>query len=300
MKAWIRTTALGATMLATVAGLTVLGALARADSLQGRVLALPAQPLQVPVAAGDVARGRYLYQSRGCADCHGSAGQGQRFIDDPKLGMRVAGPSLAPGRGSVVAAYRDADWERALRHGVKPDGRPLMVMPSEDFNRWTDADVAAVAAFVRQLPAQDVRPAELGLPLPFRVLYGLGLVQDAAARIDHGLPPQQPVAEGVTLDHGAYVANSCKGCHGATLAGGRIPGAPPDWPAAARLAPGDGSAMPAYASAEEFKAMLRSGRRPDGKPVSPVMPFAALGQLNDVDAEALYLYLRQMPAKAGG
>ena len=41
--------------------------------------------------------------------------------------------------------------------------------------------------------------------------------------------------------------------------------------------------------------MMRSGRRPDGSAVK-VMPFDALRQLNDVDLEALHLYLKSLPA----
>jgi mono/diheme cytochrome c family protein len=103
-----------------------------------------------------------------------------------------------------------------------------------------------------------------------------------------------------TAAHGAYVVNTCIGCHGANLSGGKVPGAPPDWPAAANLTPGEGSAMPRYADAESFKAMLRSGKRPDGSAVSPVMPFGALKELNDVDAQALYLHLKALSPKAFG
>ncbi len=200
----------------------------------------------------------------------------------------------------MVVGYQPADWERTLRHGVKPDGTPLMVMPSEDFARWTDADVAAVAAYVRSLPPQPGGPAVLQLPLPVRVMYGLGLVQDAAERIDHRLPPAQPVPEGVTVQHGQYVANGCTGCHGQQLSGGKIPGAPPDWPAAANLTPGEGSALVRYADAAQFRAMLRSGQRPDGSAVSKVMPFEALSQMSDTDIDAAYLYLKSLPPRAAG
>ena len=40
--------------------------------------------------------------------------------------------------------------------------------------------------------------------------------------------------------------------------------------------------------------MLRTGKRPDGTPIQ-VMPFESLGQLSDVDAQALYLYLNAPP-----
>lgn len=134
-------------------------------------------------------------------------------------------------------------------------------------------------------------PAQIVLPLPARVLYGFGRIPDAVDKIDHTLPPAQPVPEGVTVEHGRYVANMCLGCHGPRLEGGRIPGGPPDWPAAARLVPGDGDVMASrYASADAFVTMLRSGRSPEGRALQ-VMPFEALKQLSDTDARALHLYL---------
>ena len=40
--------------------------------------------------------------------------------------------------------------------------------------------------------------------------------------------------------------------------------------------------------------MLRTGKRPDGTPIQ-VMPFESLGQLSDVDAQALHLFLTTPP-----
>jgi mono/diheme cytochrome c family protein len=101
-----------------------------------------------------------------------------------------------------------------------------------------------------------------------------------------------PVAEGVSVEHGRYVAQMCTGCHGARLQGGKIPGAPPDWPPAARLAPGSGSVMPAYASSEAFVTMMRTGKRADGSAIG-VMPFGSLKTMNDTDLRALHMYLAQ-------
>ena len=185
---------------------------------------------------------------------------------------------------------------RTIRHGVKPDGRPVMIMPSEDYNRLVDADVAAIVAYARQLAPAAGKPAEVRLPMPLKALYAAGMIRDAAEKIDHTLPPAQVVAEGVTAEHGAYVANSCIGCHGPRLAGGKIPGTPPDWPPAAKLSPGPGSALDRYPTAEQFMAMLKTGRRPDGSSVSKVMPFETLREMNEVDVRALYLHLRSLPA----
>jgi cytochrome c553 len=96
------------------------------------------------------------------------------------------------------------------------------------------------------------------------------------------------------------VANACIGCHGAALSGGRIPGAPPDWPAAANLTPAADGALAKYPDVAAFSAMLRTGKRPDGSTVSAVMPFAALKELNDTDVQAIWLHLKALPATATG
>jgi hypothetical protein len=78
------------------------------------------------------------------------------------------------------------------------------------------------------------------------------------------------------------------------LRGGKIPGAPPDWPPAADLRPVSGGAMARYDHAAAFIAMMRSGKRPDGSAISSVMPFDSFGRMNDTDLSALYLYLASL------
>ena len=84
------------------------------------------------------------------------------------------------------------------------------------------------------------------------------------------------------------------------LSGGKIPGGPPDWPAAANLTAGEGSAIARYATADQFVAMMRTGRRPDGSAVNTVMPFGALKEINDTDLKALHLFLKSLPARPAG
>ena len=237
-------------------------------------------------------QGKYLFESRGCSECHGSDGRGVVVVDSPE-GMRVKAPNITTGAGGVVAGYNEGDWVRAIRHGVAPSGRALMVMPSEDYNRMSDADFAALVAYVRSLPPVPGSAAEIKLPLIVKALYGADFVKDSAEKIDHRRPPAAPVAAGVNAEHGAYVAATCAGCHRATLKGGPIAGAPPDWPPAADLTPA--GAMARYDTADKFIAMMRTGKRPDGSEVSKVMPFMTLRNLNDTDLQALHLYLRSLP-----
>ncbi len=299
MNRWVKGTSVGLVALALTGVVMVLVGKTMGERKMVRRIDVSPAPLRLTDAADQVERGRYLFNTRGCAACHGADGAGATVIDAGA--MQVVSPNITAGANSATRAYAMPDWVRTLRHGVKPDRTPVMIMPSEDYNRLTDGDVTAIVAFVRQLPPVPGRRAQVQLPVAVKVLYAFGAVRDAAEIIDHSLPPSAPVSAAVTPAHGAYVAQSCIGCHGAQFSGGRIPGAPHDWPAPANLTPGPGSVMPRYPSDEAFLAMLRSGRRPDGTPISPVMPFGSLREMSEVDARALHLYLRSLPPrKAGG
>jgi mono/diheme cytochrome c family protein len=293
MNPWIRRSAIAAASLVALVAVAVVVATQLAEQKMHRRIDVAVAPLTQPTDAQAIERGRYLYASRGCGECHGPNGGGRVFVDDGK-GLKLAGPHISPGAGSVTSAYRSEDWVRTVRHGVKPGGEPVMIMPSEDYNRFTDSDLGALVAYIKQMPAAAGGAAVLDLPLPMRVLYGLGAIKDAAATIDHRLPVQQAVAEGVSIEHGKYVANMCLGCHGPQLAGGKVPGGPPDWPPAARLSAGEGNVIAArYTDVDTFLKMFKSGARPDGSKIA-VMPFASLAQMSDTDARALHLYLKSL------
>ena len=74
-----------------------------------------------------VARGRHVAVTRSCGNCHGSALAGSTAVDNFMIGTLRA-PNLPPG--GVGGTYTDTDRIRALRHGVAPDGTPLVFMPS--------------------------------------------------------------------------------------------------------------------------------------------------------------------------
>jgi cytochrome c553 len=241
--------------------------------------------------------GKYLFESRGCGECHGMDGAGKVLLDGE---LYVRTPDITPARLGKAGGYTEADWVRAVRHGVDPAGRALLIMPSEDYNRMSDADFAALVAYARGLPPGRGTLPEIRMPTIMKSLYGVGLVKDAAERIDHTLPPAAPVPVGATVEHGKYVANMCMGCHGEGFSGGKIPGTPPDWPPASNLTPGEGSVLPRYTDAGAFIAMMRSGKRPDGSAVSKVMPFESLGNFNDTDLRAVHAFLKTLPPRKAG
>ncbi len=299
MKRWIKIAAIAVTAVAVLAGGAFATALQLGERKMHRRIAVNPPAVAAATDATSIERGRYLFMSRGCSECHGATGTGKDVVNEPG-GLLIHAPNITPAQGGVVASYQPVDWVRSIRHGVKPNGEPILVMPSEDYNRLTDTDLAALIGFVRQLPAAAGAGTTVRFPPMVKALVGLGAIPDAAQKIDHTLPPSKPIAEGVTPEHGAYVANACIGCHGAALSGGKIPGTPPDWPPAANLTPAPDGAMARYPTAEAFATMLRTGKRPDGSAVSTVMPFPALQAMNDTDVKAMYLHLKRLPAVPTG
>ena len=292
MKRWLKYSLGGLLLIVVAGGATVVVAEKRAVQRAQRHVDVTMAAVPFRTDPGAVARGRHLFNSRGCTDCHGADGGGRTLVNDGK-GTHLAGHNLTSGNPRL-AAYKEVDWVRSIRHGVGPEGRPLRLMPSEDYNRMSDDDFSAIVAYVRQLPPVPGRLQPfIELPLPARVLYGLDVLHDASEKINHRLPPAQPVAEAASPDYGRYVAQMCQGCHGATLSGGKIPGGPPDWPPASRLSSGEGSAMPRYADAAAFMRMFKTGKRPDGTAIR-VMPFGSLGQMNDTELAALFMYLKSL------
>ncbi len=298
MKTWKKwlVTILGS--LALLAALSAAMAYLLSERKLQRTVAVTVAPIPVSQDPARIAHGRYLYNTRGCAECHGDSGAGRTVVDGD--GMLVVAPNITGGANSATRAYGVADWVRTIRHGVKPNGKPVLIMPSEDYARLTDEDAGALIGYLRQMAPVAGERARIELPLPVKAMYAAGGIKDAAEKIDHGLPPPPAQPAAVTAAHGAYVAQACIGCHGAHLSGGPIPGAPPAWPAAANLTPGNGSAMARYRLADRFVTMLRTGKRPDGSAISPVMPFGSFSQMNDVDAQALHTYLLTLPAREMG
>lgn len=147
----------------------------------------------VPVAYAQptpqlLARGRSLYEARRCAECHAPDGSGRVVIEEPG-GLYVRAPDITPSRAGMVATYGEADWVRAIRHGVDPAGRALLFMPSEDYNRMTDEDFAALVGYLRSLPPGPGTAGEVRLPRMMKARYGVGIFRDAPELIDHRLPP---------------------------------------------------------------------------------------------------------------
>ena len=181
----------------------------------------------IPADAASIARGRHLVEAVAvCTICHGENLGGKLAFEDNFLGRGYTA-NLTSGRGGVGRTYSTADWVRSIRYGVRPDGRGIIFMPSDYFNRISDADLGAIIAYLQSLPPVDNERTAVEINFAARLLIDLGMFGDVvrAARIDFRAPRPPPPA-----DPGAYLVTlgGCTFCHGPHLTGGQgpEPGAP--------------------------------------------------------------------------
>lgn len=165
-----------------------------------------------------IERGRQLAVAADCAACHTAPKGGTPFaggyaIESP-MGAIVA-TNITPSTTHGIGSYTLAEFQRALRQGVRRDGSHLYpAMPYTAYTQLTDADTAALYAyFMHGVKASDEPVAETKLPFPFSVRASMG-VWNALFLKDVRFQPDAAKSEQV--NRGAYLANAlahCSTCH---------------------------------------------------------------------------------------
>ena len=284
--------------LIAVVILVAIGAVAVVFSsnheLDTHVVAAAPQPA---LGRGDVARGKHIFTAvSSCVVCHRDDAGGGPFITDAAMAVLNA-PNLTRGPGGVGVLYSDADYDRAIRRGVRPDGTRLLIMPSWDYAAFSDDDVASVIAYIRSLPPVDRATPRVKLGPVGRVLVATKqLTFDANRLIDEGPPPSPPPPMH-TVEYGKYLARigGCMSCHGSHLSGGHLEGSPDD-PPAANLTP---TGIASWSSAD-FIRTITKGQNPSGHKLNDFMPWRTIRNMTDDELTAIYEYLKTLPARPTG
>ena len=253
---------------------------------------VPVESITVPTDAAAVQRGEHLAVINICTRCHGQDLSGNLDFDIPGL-VTIPTPNLTAGAGGIGSSYTDADWVRAIRHGVGHDGRGLFIMPSQAFHFLSDEDLGAVIAYVRSRPAVDnpLPPRSIG-PLG-RVMGAVGMFPPPAAeQIDQSGPRPAAPPRGVTAAYGGYLTRTCTECHGANLNGAPFgpPGQQVPTPNLTR-----GGELGGW-SEQDFFTTMRTGLTPKGHQLDQEMPWPYYGQMTDDELRTIWLYLQSLPA----
>jgi mono/diheme cytochrome c family protein len=259
------------------------------------------------LAQGDARRGAYLAKAAGCAGCHTAKKEGAA----PYAGGRELktpfgtfyGPNITPHPEAGIGRWSEADFRRALREGVRPDGAHFFpAFPYPSFTKITDADAGDLWAFLRALPpdARKNQPHELRAPYGWRFLVGAW----KWLYFTPG-PFAADASKPAALNRGAYLVEAlghCGECHtprnflGGTQRERRLAG----------TASGpDGKGVPNLTPAKlrkwddrELREFLQTGLTPDGDVAAETMGEVVrntTSQLTPEDLAALIAYLRSLP-----
>lgn len=287
-----------AAVLSAALGAAIV-AIALVTSRLNRTYDVQAQAVTIPDDPAAVERGEHLVRAvAGCDVCHGTDLGGMTLLEEPLI-MSLYGPNLTAGEGGVGARFSDLDWERALRHGVDTDGKPLILMPAQNFRWLTDEDLGAIVAYLRSL-----RPVDNAVPEPVLgpMGYLLALTEPAflpAELFDHSERASLVAEPGVTAEYGAYLVaiGTCRDCHGEDLNGRELP--LPDEPPARNLTPG--GELIGWTN-EDFIGTIRTGITPSGhelrEPMASVLK--TLRRQSDEELTAIFFYLQSLPTKEFG
>ena len=253
------------------------------------------KPVSVPTDAAALARGEHLVNVVSpCGMCHGENLGGQVFFDG-EVGSYVFAANLTAGAGGVGATFSDADWERAIRHGVGGDGRVLVIMPSNFYQHLSDADLGALIAYLKAAPPVDNDLGVRRIGFPGSIMGGTIGFNDFTRinGIDHANVGAKSATEGATAAYGEYLVNIalCGECHAANLAGILGEDGPPPGP---NLTPGGD--LGDWTEAD-FMAAIRTGQTPNGRSLDPeMMPWPTFSQMSDTELQAIWTYLQSLPA----
>jgi len=163
-----------------------------------------------------IEHGEYLVRAGGCISCHTATG-GQPFAGGRALATPFGtfySPNITPDPETGIGRWTDAQFLRALREGVRPDGANYFpVFPYPSFTGISDGDALAIKAYLFSRPPvhQENKPHDVGWPFSWRPL------QTGWKFLFFAPGPFQPSSEhGAAYNRGAYLVTAlshCGECH---------------------------------------------------------------------------------------
>ncbi|HVI54041.1 MAG TPA: c-type cytochrome [Luteibacter sp.] len=264
-----------------------------------------------PANADPVARGEYLARAADCIACHTVPETGKPFAGGLPFKLpfgTIYSSNITADVETGIGSWSDDDFVRAVREGVRKDGRHLYpAFPYTAYTQLSRADVLAIKAYLFTLPkvSQPERPNDLGFPFNQRWAMGFWNAVFFRSQRFANDPSRTP-----QWNAGAYLAGPlghCAECHtprnlgfglkhGESLAGAELQG----W-RAWNITSNDAHGIGKW-SDEALTQYLRTGHAdghasamgPMGEAVAHSLQF-----LTPEDTAALVAWLRTVPAREG-
>jgi mono/diheme cytochrome c family protein len=205
-------------LVISVIALVIIGAIAlavlnRTDDSAGAAPVIAG----APATADLVARGEYLVKAADCIACHTAGDSGKPFAGGVAFKLpfgTIYSSNITPDMKDGIGAYSDDEFVRAVREGVRRDGKHLYpAFPYTSYTQLSRADVLAIKAYLWTLPAiaQPNRQNELGFPFNQRwamAFWNAAFFTSRRFAPDTSKPPE--------WNSGKYLATAlghCAECH---------------------------------------------------------------------------------------
>jgi mono/diheme cytochrome c family protein len=272
------------------------------------------------MSADNIERGRQIFLVADCAGCH-SPHDPKRYDFPPVEGKLVSGrlfpekslpgtiyaANLTPDKQTGLGNWTDGEKIRAIREGISRDGHMLFpLMPYTNFRYLSDNDVQALVAYLNSLPAVNNPLGQTKINFP------VSLMIKGVPRPVKG-PVQDPDRLNKQL-YGEYLVTigSCQTCHtpfekgrldlSKSFAGGRRFEMEGAVVVSANITPSRQTGIGDW-DLDRFVKRFHMHREHAGKPIPAtdpqeftLMPWDELSELSAQDLEAIYTYLRTLPA----
>jgi len=288
--------------------LAVVGAVAMYLMLPGE-LPRSKHPQAANKTTEVITRGEYLARAGDCVACHTSPGAkefaGGRVMPTPFGNMYV--PNITPDEETGIGAWTADEFYRMMHNGVSRDGTLLYpVMPFASYTKVTREDSDAIYAYLMSVPPakQKNRTHELRFPFNNREL----LVGWRTLYFKEGEYKPEP-SQSEQWNRGAYLVQGlghCAMCHtqvnvlggssqSKEFEGGMIPNQ--NWYAPSLTS--NREAGLGNWSMQDIKDLLQTGVSHRSTVYGPMaeVTYNSLQYLNDVDIEAMAVYLKSLPQR---
>ena len=275
-----------------------------------RIVALTALACAIAGTASaetSLERGSYLVNTiMTCGNCHSPKGPpaavagkdfsgGLRFNEPP---FDVTAPNITSDKETGIGNWSAADIKRLLQQNVRPNGTPIVVMPTGFYNILLPSDLDAIVTYV-----QSIKPIKNKVPDP---VYKLS--------VKHQIFPgaEKPIKESDLKDkvaRGFYLATigHCMECHTPLVngemdfehamgAGGREFPGPWGVSVSRNITSSKTKGIGGWTDAE-IKRAITQGIDKDGNKLKPPMGFGYYAHMTDEDVDAVVAWVRTLPAK---
>ena len=255
------------------------------------------------------ARGEYIFRAGVCAGCHTDSKGGGEFLAggrplETPFGIFYS-PNITPDPETGIGGWSAADFARAMRDGVAPDGSHYFpVFPYTAFTGMSAADLADLKAYLDTVPAvrRANRAHDVAAPFGWRFTVGPW----KWLFFERG--PYEPRADrSRQWNRGAYLATAlahCAECHSPrNLLGGLMRDMlfagtenGPEGQRAPNITPHVATGIGRW-SAAELSDLLKTGLKPDFDDVQGLMGEAVeqgYKYLRDDDLAAIADYVMSL------